>query len=329
VTAGANALDGVLVVDLTRHLPGPFATRELLRLGARVVRLEQPGGDPLRPMAPGWHARLNGGKESVVCDLKRDPGFGRALCARADVVVEGFRPGVAERLGVGPDNLPDTVVYCSIRGFDGDGPWATRAAHDVNYLGLAGVLDPSAPVLPPVPIADLAAGALTAVSRILAGLLLRERTGRGSVQRVSMTDEAYRLVEFRRGGTEAIPAPLLGGLACYDLYRARDGGWLSVGALEPPFFRTLTELLGVPELAERQYDPSAQGELRTALAERIATRSVEEWLAAFGDADTAAAPVVALADVTLAPDPLGDLPEHELGADTAAWREELGLPSPG
>jgi alpha-methylacyl-CoA racemase len=313
------------VVDLTRHLPGPYATRELLRLGARVVRLEAPEGDPLRAAAPGWHDCLNAGKESVVCDLKQNPELGRALCGRADVVVEGFRPGVVERLGIGPNDLPPTVVYCSIHGFDDAGPWASRVGHDVNYLGLAGVLDHRAPVLPPIPIADLAAGALTAVSRVLAGLLERERTGRGSVQRVSMTDEAYRLVEFRRGRGEAIAEPLLGGLACYDLYRARDGRWLSVGALEPAFFVALTEHLGLPALAERQYDPTAQEEIRAALAATFATRTADEWLEAVGEADVAVAPVLSLDEVTLSPDPLTSLPVHGLGEDTAAWREELGL----
>jgi crotonobetainyl-CoA:carnitine CoA-transferase CaiB-like acyl-CoA transferase len=322
--AAPRPLDGVLVADLTRHLPGPFATRELLRLGARVVRLEAPEGDPLRAMAPGWHDLLNAGKESVVCDLKSDAEFGRDLCAAADVVVEGFRPGVVERLGVGPADLPATVVYCSIRGFDGDGPWSNRVGHDVNYLGLAGVLDPEAPSLPPVPIADLAAGGLTAVARVLAGLLERARTGRGSVHRVSMTDEAYRLVEFRRAGTERIASPLLGGLACYDLYRAADGRWLSVGALEPAFFRALTALLGCPELAAGQFDPEAQEELRARLAAAFASRAAGDWLAVLEGADTAVAPVVPLDEVTLAPDPLAALPARALGADTAAWRAALG-----
>ena len=128
-------LAGLLVVDLTRHLPGPFASRELLRLGARVVRLEAPEGDPLRDIAPEWDAALNAGKESVVCDLKRDAAFVRALCTQADVVLEGFRPGVAERLGIGPVDVPESVVYCSITGFGTEGPHAARVAHDLNYLG--------------------------------------------------------------------------------------------------------------------------------------------------------------------------------------------------
>src|SRR5881409_2297283 len=107
-------LRGSLVVDFTRYVPGPFASRELLRLGARVVRVETPEGDPLRSVAPGWDAALNAGKESVVWDLERDPGLGPALAARADVVLEGFRPGVSDRLGIGPAALPRSVVYCSV-----------------------------------------------------------------------------------------------------------------------------------------------------------------------------------------------------------------------
>src|SRR6266516_2819744 len=115
-------LSWLLVVDLTRLLPGPFASRELLRLGSRVVRLEPPEGDALRVAAPEWHALLNAGKESVVCHLVHEHAFAQALLARADVVLEGFRPGVAHRLGVGPEDIPDRVVYCSITGFGADGP---------------------------------------------------------------------------------------------------------------------------------------------------------------------------------------------------------------
>src|SRR5918999_3413413 len=126
-------LDGLLVVDLTRYLPGPFASRELLRLGARVVRLEAPDGDPVRDIAPGWDAALNAGKESVVCDLKENPAFGHALCSRADVLLDGFRPGVTDRLGIGPDHLPETLVYCAITGFGSSGRHAGRAGHDLDY----------------------------------------------------------------------------------------------------------------------------------------------------------------------------------------------------
>jgi len=147
-------LAGRLVVDFTQLLPGAFAGRELLRLGARVVRVEPPTGDPMRTVAPAWHDALNAGKESVVCDLKEDPTLAQVLLAHADVVLEGFRPGVAERLGGGPSGAPETVVYCSITGV---GAGDRRAWHDLNYLGWAGALADTAPAVPPVQVADLAA----------------------------------------------------------------------------------------------------------------------------------------------------------------------------
>ncbi len=183
-------LGGMLVVDLSRYLPGAYATRELLELGARVVRLEPPDGDPMRFTAPAWHDALNAGKESVACDLKADPALGRALVRRADVVVESFRPGVAARLGVGPEDAAPTAVYCSITGFGLGGPHEQRAGHDLNYVGWAGLLADTAPGLPPLPLADLASGALDAVGRILAALLVRERTGEGCARR--RVDDARR-----------------------------------------------------------------------------------------------------------------------------------------
>src|SRR5436305_11753624 len=172
-------LDGLLVVDFTRHLPGPFASRELLELGARVIRVLPPGGDPLQAADPAWHEELNAGKESVTVDLKADASPALDLLARADVVLESFRPGVASRLGVGPEHAPATAVYCSITGFGVHGRHAQRAGHDLNYLGWAGVLEHTAPALPPVQIADFGAGAMGAVTQILAALIERDKTGRG------------------------------------------------------------------------------------------------------------------------------------------------------
>src|SRR6266508_3004438 len=205
-------LGGLLVVDLTRQLPGAYAGRELLRLGARVVRLESPDGDPMRRAVPAADEALNAGKESVVWDAKAEDPLGPALVARADVVLEGFRPGVAERLGVGPAAAP-AAVYCSITGF-GHGSRAEQAGHDLNYMGYAGALADTAPSLPPVQAADLAAGALQAVVGILAALLVREQTGEGARIVVSMTHGAHRLVSHRLGG-EPVPRLLTGGAACY------------------------------------------------------------------------------------------------------------------
>lgn len=301
---------GILVVDLTRYLPGPFASRELRRLGARVVRLETPAGDPVRDVEPEWDAALNAGKESVVWDRERDPTLGPRLCSRADVVLEGFRPGVAERLGVGPRDVPDTVVYCSLTGF-GDG--SRRVGHDLNYLGWAGALAPVAPAMPPLPIADLAAGGLTAVTRVLAGLLERARIGRGAHVVVSMTHESHELARFA--------GPLTGALACYRIYRCADDRFITVAALEPKFWRRLCLLLARPDLFERQND--AHGELEQVFAQR----PLAEWLSLFGDEDVAVGPVATPAEASrvFGASAAYDQPPPRLGEHTAQWREELGL----
>jgi crotonobetainyl-CoA:carnitine CoA-transferase CaiB-like acyl-CoA transferase len=286
-------LEGILVVDLTRYLPGPFASRELLRLGARVVRLEAPGGDPMLDVAPAWHQALNAGKESVTCDLKSDPDTGRAVCAEADVVLESFRPGVVQRLGIGPADLPETVVYCSITGFGLGNRHELRAGHDLNYLGWAGTLEDTAPGLPPVQVADLAAGSLTAVNRILAALFERERTGRGAHIVVSMTHESHRFAAHRLGG-EPIPKLLTGGLACYRVYATADGRFVTVAALEQKFFARLCELIGRRELTPLQLDPAAQDQLAEALAAEFESRPLSEWLELFDGEDVSVGPVATL-----------------------------------
>ncbi len=316
-------LAGLLVVDLTRLLPGAYAGRELLRLGARVVRLEPPGGDPMRTSAPAWHSALDAGKESVVCNLKSEPAFGRALCSRADVVLEGFRPGIAARLGVGPADVPDSVVYCSITGF-GEGPRAAQAGHDLNYLGYAGALADTAPALPPVQVADLAAGALQAVVEILAALLERGRTGKGRHVVVSMTHGAYRLVAHRVAG-DPTPRLLTGGLACYRIYTTADGRWLTVGALEPKFFTRLCELIGRPELAARQYGLEQEA-LGGELAAVFASRALADWLESFDGEDVCAGPVATLEEAAAALDePASATPAPALGEHTETWRSELGF----
>jgi len=316
-------LDGLLVVDLARYLPGAFASRELLRLGARVVRLEPPSGEPLRSAAPAWDNALNAGKESVICDLKAEPEFGKALVARGDVVLEGFRPGVAARLGVGPDDAPQSTVYCSITGFGLEGPHAARAGHDLNYLGWAGVLADTAPSPPPVQVADLAAGALTAVNEILAALLLRERTGRGARIVVSMTHGAHRLAAHRLGG-EPIPRLLTGGLACYRIYATADEEWLTVASLESAFFRRLCELIGRPELAPRQFEPDQEA-LADELAEVFAAHPLATWLELFDREDVCVGPVATLqaAARDFGEETVGDAPLP--GEHTGAWRAELGF----
>jgi alpha-methylacyl-CoA racemase len=287
-------LRGLLVVDFTRFLPGPFASRELLELGARVVCVEPPGRDPMRETAPAWHAALSAGKESVVVDLTGDAAPAHELLGQADVVLESFRPGVASRLGIGPEHAPASAVYCSITGFGLDGRHAQRAGHDLNYLGWAGVLEDTAPAWPPVQIADLAAGALGAVTKILAALLEREKTGRGARVVVSMTHGSHRLAAHRLGG-DPTPRLLTGGLACYRIYATADARWLTVAALEPVFWRRLVELLGRPELAERQY-AAEQEELAAELAAIFVQRPLAKWLELFDSEDVCVGPVATLAE---------------------------------
>lgn len=306
-------LDGMLVVDLTRYLPGAYAGRELLRLGARIVRVEGSQGDPMRFTVPEWEATLNAGKESVVCDLARDAAFLRALLSRADVVLTGFRPGVAERLGVGAEDVPERCVHCAITGF-GEGD--LRTGHDLNYLGWAGGLAETAPALPPLPIADLAAGALAATVQIVAALLERGRTGRGASIVVSMTHNVHELARFGD--------PLTGRLACYRIYECAEGRYVTVGALEEKFFRRLCELLERPELAGRQYDRD-QETLAAELASVFAERTQQKWLAVFEGEDVAAGPVATYSEAEAWFGVGTDGPAPKLGEHTQRWREELGL----
>jgi len=286
------------------------------------VRVEPPDGDPMRHTATAWDTALRTGTESVVCDLKADALFALALCARADVVLEGFRPGVAERLGIGPSDVPGTVVYCSITGFGLDDTHRLRAGHDVNYLGWAGALEDTAPGLPPIQIADLAAGALGAVTEVLAALLERERTGRGARVVVSMTDRSHDLVAHRLGG-EPVPRMLTGGLACYRIYATADGRFLTVGALEPKFFARLCELIGRPELAERQYDDD-QEQLAAELAAGFAERTLADWLGRLGDEDVCVGPVSTRAEAAAVFGRNAAIEAVPVGAHTEVWRRELG-----
>ena len=285
---------GMLVVDFSRYLPGAFASRELLELGARVVCVEPPGGDPMRRSAPAWDAALRVGKESLEVDLKRDPTPALELLREADVVLESFRPGVASRLGIGPEHVPERTVYCSITGFGLGGRHEQRAGHDLNYLGWAGVLRDTAPAWPPVQIADLAAGGLGAVTKILAALLERDRTGRGAQVVISMTHGSHRLVAHRLGG-DTTPRMLTGGLASYRIYETSDGRHLTVGSLEEVFFRRLTEVLGRPELAERQFDADQEA-LAAELAAVFAARPLAEWLELFDAEDVCVGPVATIAE---------------------------------
>ncbi len=245
-------LDGVRVLDLSIWRPGPYATQLLAEIGADVLKVEPPGGDPMRAF-PGLFASLNANKRSVVLDLKTEAGRARVgeLAARADVVIEGFRPGVAARLGAGPDAVRaknPSVVYCSVSGLGQDGPLAAVPGHDLNYQAWAGTLAPQggAAVVPEIPVADLSAG-VTAAFAICAALVRRERTGEGEHIDLAIADVLATwtgAVEPRVAGAdyEAVPG--------YGVFTAADGGQLTVALLsEDHFWSALCGVLGLGDVA--------------------------------------------------------------------------------
>lgn len=307
--AARRPLDGIRVLDLTRLLPGAVATMLLGDFGADVIKIEEPGtGDPARLMRIG--SKRSGAvffatgrnKRSVAINLKSDEGkqVFLHLAERADVVIEGFRPGVMERLGLGYEALRQRnkrLVYCALTGYGQDGPYKSEAGHDINYIGIAGVLGLNAgagsgPVIPGVQMADLAGGSLQAVIGVLLALAAREITGEGQMVDVSMTDGALALMiiplvsmlEGRR------PEPGLEGLsgkyACYHLYETKDGRWLAVGALEPKFWANVCRVTGLEDLIPDQFaEGETQAECIRALKDRLRQRSSSEWLDAFSGVD--------------------------------------------
>jgi crotonobetainyl-CoA:carnitine CoA-transferase CaiB-like acyl-CoA transferase len=311
----SGPLEGIRVLDLTRLLPGAYATGILGDLGAEVIKVEQPGGgDPMRSYPPelngtsafSWVTDRN--KRSVVLNL-RDPRGAEAFLAlarRADVVIEGFRPGVVDRLGVGYDAVRAVnprVVYCSISGYGADGPLVREAGHDINYLGRAGVLSVS-DGMSGVQIADLAGGSLMALTGLLAALVHAQRTGEGDHVDIAMTDGAFSLLAvtlgpyFADGRVPAAGTELLnGGVPCYGIYECADGRRITVGALEPQFWQALCEGAERPDLLATQFSPEARETWRAIFA----TRTRDEWLAVYAGRDACVGPLNDLAEAVREP----------------------------
>ena len=281
-TAVAQSLDGVIVVDLTRYLPGPYCTRLLADLGAHVIKIEPPQGDPMRGVAwPGTYDLLNAGKEIVTLDL-RDPSARdrlHELLGRATVCVEGFRPATARDIGVDGATLAaryPNLVHCSISGYGQAGRAADRAAHDLNYQADAGLLGLVSPgEMPSLLIADITA-AYRATIAILAALVAR----RGATIDVALVDAARSWVPL------APPPVLRGEFACYNVYETSDDRWIALGALEPKFWERFCRGVGHPEWVPQQF---SAGEVRTALLDDvrslIRSRSQAEWIAALTSLD--------------------------------------------
>lgn len=332
----AGPLAGLRVIEIASIGPGPLACMLLADLGADVVRVDRLEASGLGvPMAPRFDVNARS-RRSVALDLKAPAGLEAVLrlTDRADVLVEGFRPGVAERLGFGPEACQARnpgLVYGRMTGFGQQGPLAPMAGHDLNYIALTGLLDAIGPAggkpVPPLNlVGDYGGGALFLAFGVLAALFERQRSGRGQVVDAAMVDGAAVLGSIfhglRAGGLWGGPRGgnlLDGGAPFYDTYACADGRYLSVAALEPKFFAELVRRLGLdPAWAARQYDRRRWPELRAALAEVLATQPRDHWAAAFAGGDACVAPVLDLAEAAT----------HPHAVARAAYVEVAGVTQP-
>ncbi len=306
------------MLDLASVGPAARASRTLADYGAEVIKVgavPRAGGVQIVP--PFYAYSGNRGMQRALFDLKSDEGRDAllALVDTADVLIESFRPGVVDRLGIGWDVVHARnarVVYCSTSGYGQTGPRSGWAGHDVNYLGAGGFLDCSGrradgrPALPGATIADIAAGGMQAAMAIMAALLHRERTGAGQFLDVSIADGVFAMMslyvdEYLATGTEPGPGHyiLTGRYACYEIYECSDGRFVSVGAIEPQFWKNLCRLLGLDRYAAAQTDDALQGEIAAAMADVFRTRTRDQWVAELGPADTCVAAVNTVAEAVL------------------------------
>jgi crotonobetainyl-CoA:carnitine CoA-transferase CaiB-like acyl-CoA transferase len=341
-------LAGLLVLDFSTLLPGPLASLMLAEAGAEVIKIERPGGEEMRTFAPMWEGEsaafglLNRGKKVVTLDLKTTEGRDalKPLLARADILLEQFRPGVMERLGLGFEALHrdyPRLIYCSISGYGATGPRAGEAGHDINYIGNTGLLDLqpgplTSPVVPPMLVADIAGGTFPAVINILLALRSRDQTGAGLHLDIAMTDAMFTFAwnalalgqargEFPKSGEMR----LVGGSPRYQLYPTKDGKLVACGALEDKFWAAFTAAIGLaPEFADDREDARAT---RDAIAKIIASRSSSEWRPILAKADCCATIVTPLEDALHDPHFIGrGLFAHQYEAQSGATMPALPVP---
>ena len=329
-------LAGIVVLDLTRLLPGAVATQQLADWGADVIKIEQPGsGDYARSMNPPVFAFTNRGKKSVVIDLKRAPGREAllALVKTADVLIEGNRPGVMARLRLSYDELRAVnkrLIYVSLTGYGQDSPYSQLAGHDVNYMALGGVLSLNLPVIPGVQIADLVGGSMQAVTGILLALVARSTTGEGRHVDVSMYHGVMSLLTipltaWRSTGREpmACREVLSGRYACYHIYQAADGRWLAVGALEPKFWAELCRNLRCEDLIPRQFE-EPQDDVKARVSQIFRTKPATAWFEQLRNTDSCVTLVRTVSEVAVdLPEPSGP-PAPALGQHSREILERAG-----
>ncbi len=307
---GTGPLRGVKVVEVAGIGPGPHAAMILADLGADVIRIDRPGGSAL---SGGAHDLLNRGRPSVALDLKRPEAVETVLTLveGADVLLEGMRPGVTERLGLGPEDCRarnPRLVYGRMTGWGQDGPLAHAAGHDLNYVALSGALfglgqDPARPHFPTNLVGDFGGGSTYLVIGVLAALLEARLSGEGQVVDAAIVDGTAHVnamtASYVGAGifAEERAANLLdGGAPYYDLYATSDGEHMSVGALEPQFFAAFLDLLGIAEDSPGQADLERYDEMRALITERFASRTRAEWTEVFEGTDACVAPVLRLSE---------------------------------
>jgi alpha-methylacyl-CoA racemase len=319
-------LASLKVLDFSTLLPGPFASLLLADMGAEVLRVESPSRPDLVRLLPphadgssASHAWLNRNKRSLALDLKQPASLEivKRLVMDYDILLEQFRPGVMDRLGLGYAALKalnPRLIYVSITGYGQTGPYRDRAGHDINYLALSGLASytgrrDTGPVPLGAQVADIAGGSLHGVIGLLAAVIQRQQTGEGQQVDISMTDCAFSLNAMSGAGYLAagvepgMENQVLNGGSFYDYYRTRDDGWLSVGSLEPQFMNVFCQALGRPELAGRGLSPSegAQQALKQEIAKEIEKRDLAEWQALFAGLDACVEPVLPLAEAVTHP----------------------------
>ena len=310
------ALDGTLILDLSTVGPATRAARILADYGARVIKVGvPPSKSGLQTIPPFYAYSADRGMQHIKLDLKAAEGkdaFYR-LAERADVVIESYRPGVADRLGIGFEALRSRnagIVYCSTSGYGQDGPASQRAGHDLDYVAVTGFLhcngraQDGKPPVPGASVADSAAGGMQAAMAILAALLRRTKSGTGEYLDVSLADGMLNLMsiyidEYLATGTSPGPGHyiLTGRSACYDTYRAGDGKWLALGIIEPAFWANLCKALGLEQWIAFQHDDAVQDQIRADLSAAFARRSRDEWVAELADKNTCLAPVYTIEEV--------------------------------
>ncbi len=307
-TGSSAPLGGVVVLDASRMLPGAVLARQLLDLGARLIKIEDPaGGDPFRYTPPlvgeygAGFAVMYRGAESVGLDLRQpeDAARLRKLVKSADVIVESFRPGVMEGWGLGPERLRalnPNLIYCSLSSFGRSGPWADRVGHDLNFVALAGLLPLLGGEVPPIQLADVTAG-LLAASSVLAALLQRRKTGSGySIEQplalAPLPFVTWAWADAAAGGESILETALAGRCPCYRTYRCGDGERIALGALEPKFWTAFVEVLGLPHLAGAGFETGRAGEETGEAVERVlAEKPRREWLDLFVERGLPVSPV--------------------------------------